>query len=63
MSLDLLRAAVALRGDIVGGQVIAPGPGHSAKDRSLAVKMTPRCPAGSSAGHMRGMTGRPAVTT
>jgi hypothetical protein len=30
----------ALRGEIVGEQVLAPGPGHSEKDRSLCVKLS-----------------------
>ena len=46
MSLDLRQAALALGGDIASGQVIAPGPGHSAKDRSLAVKPDATAPGG-----------------
>jgi hypothetical protein len=34
----------ALGGGIASGQVIAPGPGHSAKDRSLAVKLEATAP-------------------
>ena len=36
MSLD--AAARALGGDICNGQVVCPGPGHSPRDRSLAVR-------------------------
>jgi putative DNA primase/helicase len=36
---DLRTVAMALGGDIVGDQVLAPGPGHSARDRSLCVKL------------------------
>lgn len=39
MNLSLPQIAKALGGDISNGQVLAPGPGHSAKDRSLAVKL------------------------
>jgi hypothetical protein len=38
--LDLQTIATALCGEIAGHQVIAPGPGHSPKDRSLAVRPT-----------------------
>jgi hypothetical protein len=37
---SLRQAAAALGGDVVGGQVICPGPGHSRNDRSLAVRFT-----------------------
>jgi hypothetical protein len=46
MSLDMRQAAVALGGDVAGGPVLAPGPGHSAKDRSLAVKLDATAPGG-----------------
>ena len=39
-NLSLQQLAGALGGDVSGGQVLAPGPGHSAKDRSMAVKLT-----------------------
>jgi putative DNA primase/helicase len=32
-------AARALGGEVTGGQVLAPGPGHSAADRSLSVRL------------------------
>ena len=34
---DLSAIARALGGDVVGNQVLASGPGHSARDRSLSV--------------------------
>ena len=33
------KIAEALGGYVINGQVLAPGPGHSAKDRSLSVKL------------------------
>jgi hypothetical protein len=44
MSID--RIAKALGGDVSGGQVRAPGPGHSAEDRSLSVKLDDTAPDG-----------------
>jgi putative DNA primase/helicase len=42
-----LRAIVrALGGEIAGGQVLAPGPGHSARDRSMSVRLSPSAPDG-----------------
>jgi putative DNA primase/helicase len=38
--LSLRSLACALDGEISSGQVIAPGPGHSRRDRSLAVRLT-----------------------
>src|SRR5262249_51967925 len=38
--LDLRALARALGGEVVQGQVRAPGPGHSAGDRSLSVKLS-----------------------
>jgi putative DNA primase/helicase len=46
MMTSLSEIARALGGEIVGGQVLAPGPGHSRKDRSLSVKMSPTAPDG-----------------
>ena len=43
---DLQSLARALGGAVSNGQVLAPGPGHSAADRSLAVKPDPRAPDG-----------------
>ena len=39
MNLTLQQIARALGGEIRGNQVLAPGPGHSPQDRSLAVKL------------------------
>jgi hypothetical protein len=36
---SLQELARALNGQITGGQVLAPGPGHSPKDRSLSIKI------------------------
>jgi putative DNA primase/helicase len=39
--MNAASVAAALRGDVVGRDaIIAPGPGHSPKDRSLSVKLT-----------------------
>jgi hypothetical protein len=46
MNLDLRAAARALGGEICGGEVLAPGPGHSAADRSLSVKLDNAAPQG-----------------
>ena len=35
---DLQRLAAALGGEVSGGQILCPGPGHSRQDRSLSVK-------------------------
>ena len=45
-NLNAETVARALGGDVNGGQVLAPGPGHSAKDRSLSVKLDPNAPEG-----------------
>jgi hypothetical protein len=37
--MDLRDIAAALKGHVFGGQVLAPGPGHSPKDRSLSVRL------------------------
>jgi putative DNA primase/helicase len=44
--IDLRSIALALGGVISGRQVLAPGPGHSAQDRSLAVRPAPDMPDG-----------------
>lgn len=44
--MDLRSIASALGGEIVGRQVLAPGPGHSRQDRSLAIVPSPRAPGG-----------------
>lgn len=44
--IDLRALAQILGGEIVSGQVIAPGPGHSPRDRSMTVRMSPTSPDG-----------------
>jgi putative DNA primase/helicase len=39
--LDVKELARRLGGDVSGSQVLAPGPGHSRKDRSLSVRLSP----------------------
>jgi hypothetical protein len=43
---NLQTLARALGGEARGGQVLAPGPGHSAADRSLSVKLDSSAPDG-----------------
>ena len=43
---SLATLARALGGEVSGGQIRAPGPGHSAADRSLSVKLDPGAPDG-----------------
>jgi putative DNA primase/helicase len=40
IQIDTASLRAALGGEISGGQVLCPGPGHSRRDRSLAVKPT-----------------------
>jgi hypothetical protein len=45
--LSLTQLANALGGEVSGGQVLAPGPGHkSPRDRSLSVRLDPGAPDG-----------------
>lgn len=44
--IDLRYVARALGGEVAGHQVLAPGPGHSQRDRSLAVRLYPAAPDG-----------------
>src|SRR6516165_10874850 len=44
--INLPTLARALGGDVNGGSVLAPGPGHSPKDRSLSVKLDTSAPDG-----------------
>jgi putative DNA primase/helicase len=46
MTLDLRAIARALGGEVSGRQVLAPGPGHGARDRSLSIKIEPDAPDG-----------------
>jgi hypothetical protein len=43
---DLATLARALGGEVAGNRVLAPGPGHSAADRSLSIKIDPGAPGG-----------------
>lgn len=42
--MNLQALARALDGDITSGHVLAPGPGHSKHDRSMAVYLDPHVP-------------------
>jgi hypothetical protein len=45
--LDPRAVARALVGEVAGhNTVLAPGPGHSARDRSLSIKLDPTAPDG-----------------
>lgn len=44
--LTLSHLQRALGGEITGGQLVAPGPGHSSADRSMAVRIAPDRPGG-----------------
>ena len=46
MTLTLHNIARALGGEVSGGQVLAPGPNHSPKDRSLSVRIDDKAPDG-----------------
>ena len=50
VSLDLQSLARALNGEVIsarqGREVLAPGPGHSAKDRSMCVRLDFEAPEG-----------------
>lgn len=46
MGISLPEIARALRGKVVGNQVLAPGPNHSAKDQSLSVRLSAGSPDG-----------------
>ena len=46
MAVTLSEIARALRGEISGRQVLAPGPNHSADDRSLSIKLSSSSPDG-----------------
>jgi putative DNA primase/helicase len=43
---DLRAMARALGGEVIGGQVSCPGPGHSPRDRSLSVRIVAAAPMG-----------------
>jgi len=44
--IDLQSLARALGGEVHGEEILAPGPGHSAADRSLSVKLDANAPDG-----------------
>ena len=44
MSFDLRGIARALGGEVAGAQVLAPGPGHGPRDRSLSVRLCASAP-------------------
>jgi hypothetical protein len=44
--LSLRGIAYALGGEVVGHQVLCPGPGHGAKDRSLSIRFSATAPGG-----------------
>ena len=46
IDLTLRGIAVALHGEVAGGQVLAPGPDHSPRDRSMTVRLSPSAPDG-----------------
>jgi RecA-family ATPase len=46
LPLSLRQIASALGGVVAGGQVLAPSPGHTAKDRGMAVKIDANAPGG-----------------
>jgi putative DNA primase/helicase len=46
MALDPRSLARALDGEVHGRNILAPGPGHSRRDRSLSVKLDPSAPDG-----------------
>ena len=46
LDCDLRAIARALGGEVCGGQVRAPGPGHSRSDRSLSIKLSASSPVG-----------------
>jgi putative DNA primase/helicase len=46
MIASLRELARALGGEVYGAQVLAPGPGHSRRDRSLSVKLSATSPNG-----------------
>jgi putative DNA primase/helicase len=45
-AFDLRSIATALNGDVVGPEVLAPGRGHSRRDRSLSIRLSASSPDG-----------------
>src|ERR1700694_1072106 len=46
MNYSAQPVAAALGGEVSGREVLAPGPNHSPKDRSLSIKLDPAAPDG-----------------
>lgn len=46
MMRSLIEIARAVGGDVSGGEVRAPGPGHTPQDRSLSIKLSASAPGG-----------------
>ena len=46
MNVSAQQLAAALGGVVSGTEVLAPGPGHSPKDRSLSIRLDPAAPDG-----------------
>ena len=46
MNVSAQQLAAALGGVVSGNEVLAPGPGHSPKDRSLSIRLDPAAPDG-----------------
>src|SRR6516162_5184048 len=46
MIMDLQTLAKALGGEVSSGQLLCPGPNHSAADRSLSIKLDSNAPDG-----------------
>lgn len=40
MTGDLRAIAARLDGEVIGGQILAPGPGHGPRDRSMSIKFS-----------------------
>ena len=45
-AFDLRSIASALNGDVIGNEVLAPGRGHSRRDRSLSIRLSASSPDG-----------------
>src|SRR4051812_10102459 len=46
MFAELHEMARRLGGEVVGADILCPGPGHSPQDRSLSIRLDPRAPGG-----------------
>ena len=52
--MDIQTAAQILGGDVSCGQILAPGPGHSQRDRSMSIKLDPNAQDGILVGSFAG---------